>query len=103
MQGRLASYTASYLDIGEVLIKRFFASIADTDLRVHGKDSRALMSSQDGTIPNCFFFFSDKLSKLKPQDLANTCWAFAVLGLKHNNFLDEARHQLVDRTNRFLK
>ena len=35
--GRLAVYTASYLDIGEALLKRLFALIAETDVQRHGK------------------------------------------------------------------
>lgn len=73
--GRLAVYTASYFDVGEVIIQRLFAEVAKTDLLVHGQ-----------------------LSKLKPQDLANTAWAFAVLGLRPPEFMDEARSQLEART-----
>lgn len=78
--GRLAVYTTSYIDVGETLIQRLFATIAETDLRVH-----------------------NNLSNCKPQDLANTIWAFAVLGLKHVPFMEAVESELVTRTTRFIK
>jgi len=78
--GRLAVYTTSYFDVGEILLHRFFAAIAEADLRVH-----------------C------GLQKCKPQDLANTAWAFALLGLKDVAFLEAMKKELVDRTNRFVR
>lgn len=77
--GRLAVYTASYLDIGEVLIQRLFNAIAETALHTH-----------------------DKLSKLKPQDLSNTAWTYSVLGLSHTGFMETAKSELRRRVNNFL-
>ena len=34
--GRMAVYSTICFDVGELLIQRLFAAIADTDLRVHG-------------------------------------------------------------------
>jgi hypothetical protein len=45
---------------------------------------------------------TDQLAKLKPQDLSNTCWAFAVLGLRHTQFMEAARRQMLDRIDRFI-
>ena len=42
------------------------------------------------------------LRKCKPQDLANTCWSFAVLGLKHTNLLNTAKIELIHRTKRYM-
>jgi hypothetical protein len=78
--GRLLVYTASYFDIGEVVIQRLFNAIAETDFRVHGQ-----------------------LSKLKPQDIANTAWAFAVLGLRPTVFMEEARSQMIARTSAYVR
>jgi hypothetical protein len=72
--------TQSFFDIGELLIQRLFAAIAQTDLRVH-----------------------DNLSKLTPQDLSNTAWAFAVLGMKHTPFFLAAQEQLLARTSQFVQ
>lgn len=77
--GRLAVYTTSYFDIGETLLHRFFSALAEADLRLH-----------------------DNLSKLKPQDLSNTAWTFAVLGLRHSAFCDAAKRQLVERMERLV-
>jgi hypothetical protein len=46
--------------------------------------------------------FSGNLSKLKPQDLSNTAWAFAILGMKHTAFLSAVVDQLQNRTQRYL-
>jgi hypothetical protein len=78
--GRLAVYTTSYIDVGELLLQRFFSAIAEADLRVH-----------------C------ELQRCRPQDLANTAWAFAVLGLKNVAFMEATKKELVDRTNRFVR
>ena len=78
--GRLAVYTTSYFDIGELLLQRFFAAIAETDLRVH-----------------------KEMVRCKPQDLANSAWAFAVLGLKDASFLQAIKSELVGRTQRFVR
>ena len=80
LSGRLAVYTAAYYDIGEALIQRLFAAIADAGLRVH-RD----------------------LSKLRPQDMSNTCWTFAVLGLKHTEYMSAAKAQMTERLNRYRR
>jgi len=63
--GRLAVYEASCRDIGESLIKRLFLSIAETAINRQSY-----------------------LTKFKPQDLSNTCWAFATLGMFHREFFE---------------
>jgi hypothetical protein len=78
--GRLAVYTSSNLDLGEELLQALFRCIAETDLRVH-----------------------DNLKQLKPQDLANTLWAFAVLGLLHTELMEKAKLELHRRTLLALK
>ena len=35
--GKMAVYAISFFDIGEILVQRLFSSIADADLRMHGK------------------------------------------------------------------
>jgi hypothetical protein len=40
--GRLAVYTASFIDIGEELLRNLFRSIAETDIKNHGKPLFAL-------------------------------------------------------------
>ena len=75
--GRLAVYTTSSIDIGETLLHRFFAAIAEADLRVHNRG-------------NC-------------QDLANKAYSFAVLGLKDINYMEATKKQVVDRIERFLR
>jgi hypothetical protein len=77
--GRLAVYTTSNIDIGEGILHRLFNSIAETDLRIH-----------------------NMLRKCKPQDLSNTCWSFAVLGLKHSKLLNAAKTELISRTQRYM-
>ena len=78
--GRLAVYTTSFFDIGEALLQRFFAGIAEAYLRLH-----------------------NQLQKGKPQDLTNSAWAFAVLGLKQSSFLEAMNKEVCDRTSRFVK
>jgi hypothetical protein len=34
--GRLAHYTTSFIDVGEELLHKLFAAIAETDLKTHG-------------------------------------------------------------------
>ena len=77
--GRMSVYATAFFDIGEVLLQRLFAAIAEADLRVH-----------------------DNLSDLKPQDLSNTAWAMAVLGFRHTAFLTAAEKQLLSRSDRFV-
>jgi hypothetical protein len=78
--GRLAVYTSSYIDIGEKLLHRFFSAIGETNLRVHSN-----------------------LQKGKPQDLANTAWSFAVLGLKDIGFMEATKNEVESRTVRFVR
>jgi hypothetical protein len=66
--GRLAVYETSCLDIGEQLVHRLFSRIAETGI--------------------------EKLNRFKPQDLSNTCWAFATLGLLHNAFFNSVSEQV---------
>ena len=72
--GRLAVYETSSLDIGESLIRRLFSRIAEAALDTPGG-----------------------LTKFKPQDLSNTCWAFAILGLKHNQLFNAVGEQIGQR------
>ena len=37
------------------------------------------------------------LVRFKPQDLSNTCWAFATLGLLHRNFFEVVGNQVEQR------
>ena len=37
------------------------------------------------------------LAKFEPQDLSNTCWAFATLGLKHHQFFDAVGEEIGQR------
>lgn len=69
--GRLAVYETSCLDIGEKLIQRLFKNVAETSIQ--------------------------NLNRFKPQDLSNTCWAFATLGLLHTHFFDNVSDQVCDR------
>jgi len=61
--GRLAVYETMCLDVGEDLVNRLFATVAGCSLKG-----------------------SDRLSAFKPQDMSNTVWAFATLGLLHREF-----------------
>lgn len=78
--GRLAVYTTSYFDYGESLVQRLFQAIGNAGVENHGG-----------------------LSSFKPQDLANTAWTFAVLGLVHARFVDAAKSQLRRRLQQFIK
>ena len=44
----------------------------------------------------------DDMSRLKPQDVSNTAWAFAILGMKHDPFLSAVMDQLQTRMERYL-
>lgn len=44
-----------------------------------------------------------ELSKLKPQDLSNSCWAFSILGMKHGPFLAAARDEVISRSKQCMK
>jgi hypothetical protein len=78
--GRLAVKTASYFDVGEVVLHRLFSEIANTDLIVH-----------------------NGLADLKPQDISNTAWTFGVLGLRHDAFLTACKEQLLQRMQQYLR
>eukprot|EP00980_Cylindrotheca_fusiformis_P003988 scaffold874_cov126-Cylindrotheca_fusiformis.AAC.21 len=80
VSGRLAHYTVSFIDVGESLLQKLFYAIAEADLKVH-----------------------DNLSALTPQDLANTAWAFAILGMKHERFLSEVVKQMEKRLQLFVQ
>lgn len=69
--GRLAVFETVCLDVGEKLIQRLFAGICEQAFQG----------------PNA-------LSRFKPQDLSNTCWAFATLGLLHRKFFDAVSDQV---------
>ncbi len=69
--GRLAVYETSCLDVGEELIQRLFAGIAEASI--------------------------NNLDRFKPQDLSNTCWAFATLGLLHKQFFNSVATQICER------
>lgn len=60
--GRLAVYETSCLDVGEQLIRRLFLRIAETGFT--------------------------NMNRFKPQDISNSCWAFAILGLLHNSYFN---------------
>jgi hypothetical protein len=77
--GRLTVYRTSYFDVGESLLHRLFALIAEAKVRVH-----------------------DELRKGKPQDISNTAWSFSVLGMKPSLFLEKSIEAFVDRSNRFV-
>jgi hypothetical protein len=51
----------------------------------------------------CFTYLVDNLSKLSPQDLSNTAWAFAIMGMKHERFLTELVKQIEVRVQRFTE
>lgn len=72
--GRLAIYETICLDVGESLIQRLFTEIANT-----------CISDAYG------------LGRFKPQDLSNTCWAFATLGLIHGQYFDAVCNQVKER------
>ncbi|CAJ1961283.1 unnamed protein product [Cylindrotheca closterium] len=80
MTGRLAHYSASFVDVGESLMQKLFYAIAEADLNVH-----------------------DNLSRLSPQDLSNTAWAFAIMGMRHERFLSALASQLDSRLRRYMK
>ena len=66
--GRLAVYGASCVDIGESLIKRLFTQMAEQS--------------------------KEFLPKMSPQDISNTAWAFATLGLVHNGLFNAIAEEL---------
>jgi very-short-patch-repair endonuclease len=76
----MSAYKTIYFDVGEHLLLKFFNSIAETNIRVY-----------------------DKLRIGKPQDISNTAWAFAALGLKDSRYMDAAKDTLVDRLSRYAR
>jgi len=72
--GKLAAYKAIFCDVGEGLLHELFHTLADTSMRVHD-------NMKDGTA----------------QDITNTVWAFATLGLKHETFLNAMTDQFSSR------
>ena len=78
--GRLIVYKTIFNDVGETLLHRFFAALAEADLRIF-----------------------NQLERCKPQDLANSAWAFAVLGLKHTAFMGALKKELMHRTSRYVR
>lgn len=77
--GRLAVYTAIYFDIGEHLVQKLFKSMADYAVATH-----------------------DGLRNYKPQDLSNSAWTFAVLGLHHSDFMQSAISELKRRVKSYV-
>jgi RAP domain len=76
--GRMSAYKTIYFDVGEHLLLKLFSSIAETNIRVY-----------------------DRLRIGKPQDISNTAWAFAALGLKDSRYMDAAKLTLADRLTRY--
>ncbi len=72
--GRLAVYETSCLDLGEGLVTKLFASIAE-----------ACINQKNG------------LAVFKPQDISNVVWSFATLGLYHTSLLTVTSEELVKR------
>mmetsp|Transcript_60797 Transcript_60797/g.69899 ORF Transcript_60797/g.69899 Transcript_60797/m.69899 type:complete len:686 (+) Transcript_60797:953-3010(+) len=77
--GRLAHFVVIYLDIGEGLLRKLFVEIAEANLKVH-----------------------DNLSKCSSQDISNTVWAFALLGLKHTRYLEAVEATMRNRMEGYL-
>ena len=112
--GRLAVYETSCLDVGETLINRLFQRLAERATQNRGKysiyshSSPTLISNKD-FCRNCFLTYSaiftfrtllstkDVLKKFKPQDLSNTCWAFATLGMLHKDFFEGVSKEVQER------
>ena len=69
--GKVAIYETSCLDIGENLIRRLFFQLAE-----HSKE---------------------KFSTKSPQDISNTVWAFATLGILHNELFDAVSEEVYER------
>lgn len=72
--GKQAIYQTSCLDIGEEQISRLYMRIAEE--AVHGAGG---------------------LERCSPQDLSNTCWSFAVLGLLHRGYFDSVKDLVTRR------
>jgi len=76
--GRLAAYTTSYLDVGEGLLRKLYSAIAESCIQ------------------------NDRLKDFSPQDVANSVWAFAVMGMKHVRFLDAVNNTLQMKMKRWI-
>mmetsp|Transcript_21470 Transcript_21470/g.48772 ORF Transcript_21470/g.48772 Transcript_21470/m.48772 type:complete len:769 (-) Transcript_21470:61-2367(-) len=73
--GRLATYESSWVDIGGDLITRLFQKLGDDSI-------------------------DRGLSSFKPQDLSNTCWAMATLGVVHRRFFALVGEEVAGRLDR---
>lgn len=116
VSGRLAHYAVSYIDVGESLLQKLFYAIAEADIKVHGTSQKVNENPTDpwsrtfrriltiSSLFDGFFIYPvDNLSKLSPQDLSNTAWAFAIMGMKHERFLTELVKQIEVRVQRFTE
>jgi len=72
--GRQAVYETSCLDFGEKQVNRLFARIAEE--AINGKGG---------------------MERFSPQDLTNTCWSLAVLGLLHRGYFDAVKESVTRR------
>eukprot|EP00428_Durinskia_dybowskii_P054930 CAMPEP_0170315036 /NCGR_PEP_ID=MMETSP0116_2-20130129/58104_1 /TAXON_ID=400756 /ORGANISM="Durinskia baltica, Strain CSIRO CS-38" /LENGTH=141 /DNA_ID=CAMNT_0010567511 /DNA_START=152 /DNA_END=574 /DNA_ORIENTATION=+ len=72
--GRLAHYMVLLTDVGEALIQALYSQVAEIDL-----------------------IMFDKLTRMKPQDVSNTAWAFAIVGIQHTEFLNSVAFELERR------
>ena len=79
LNGRMAVYCATAVDVGETLLKRFINCAAETDLANYGDFGR-----------------------LSTTDLSNTLWALATLGCRHDRFLQVSEQQFLSRCRRYL-
>ena len=98
--GRLAIYETICLDVGESLIQRLFTEIANTCISDACKSNACRIKYSLSTLSNRFdksYHTIDGLSRFKPQDLSNTCWAFATLGLIHGQYFDKVCNQVKER------
>lgn len=78
LNGRMAVYCATAVDVGETLLKRFINCAAETDLANYGDFSR-----------------------FSPTDLSNTMWSLATLGCRHERFLQVSVQQILSRCQRY--
>jgi len=73
--GRLATYESSWSDVGGNLISRLFKTLGDDSIK-------------------------RGLSIFKPQDLSNTCWAMATLGILHREYFELVGEEVANRLTR---
>jgi hypothetical protein len=66
--GRQAVYETSCLDVGEKLSLRLYTQICEEAIQGEGG-----------------------MERFSAQDLSNTCWSMAVLGLLHRGYFDEVK------------